>query len=159
MAYWLMKSDVDDYTIDDLKRDGKVDWVGVRNYQARNFMRDSMKLGDLAFFYHSNAEPPGIAGVMKIVGEAKPDLMQFEKKSIYYDPKATKDSPRWILREVEFVKKIDFIPLEEIRKNPGCKKMMILQKGSRLSITPVTEEEWKALTRPQKISLQLSRAR
>src|SRR4051812_20681936 len=105
MGYWLLKSDVEDYAIDDMKRDGKVDWVGVRNYQARNFMRDQMKKGDLAFFYHSNGEPSGIAGVVRISSEAKPDLTQFDKKSIYFDKTSTREQPRWQLREVEFVKK------------------------------------------------------
>lgn len=145
--YWLMKSDVDDYTIDDLKRDKKADWVGVRNYQARNFMRDEMSDGDLAFFYHSNAEPSGIAGIMRINGPAKADLTQFEKKSNYYDEKATKENPRWMLREVEFQEKTKFISLAEIRKIPECKNMWLLRPGSRLSITPVTEKEWKALHR------------
>jgi len=145
MAYWLMKSEVTDYSIDDLARDKTADWTGVRNYQARNFMRDMMKPGDLAFFYHSNAEPSGIAGIMKIVGPAKPDLTQFDKKSKYYDETSKKEEPRWMLREVQFVKKISFIPLEQIRKIPACKDMTLLQKGSRLSIHPVTEVEWKAL--------------
>lgn len=140
-----MKSEVTDYSIDDLARDKTADWTGVRNYQARNFMRDMMKPGDLAFFYHSNAEPSGIAGIMKIVGPAKPDLTQFDKKSKYYDETSKKEEPRWMLREVQFVKKISFIPLEQIRKIPACKDMTLLQKGSRLSIHPVTEVEWKAL--------------
>lgn len=140
-----MKSEVTDYSIDDLARDKTADWTGVRNYQARNFMRDMMKPGDLAFFYHSNAEPSGIAGIMKIVGPAKPDLTQFDKKSKYYDETSKKEEPRWMLREVQFVKKISFIPLEQIRKIPACKNMTLLQKGSRLSIHPVTEVEWKAL--------------
>ena len=145
MAFWLMKSDVEDYTIDQLKRDGRTDWVGVRNYQARNFMRDQMNDGDLAFFYHSNAEPSGIAGIMRIVGPSKPDLTQFDRKSIYFDEKATKESPRWFLREVEFVKKVSFFSLDQIRKLPECKKMLVLQKGTRLSITPVTQTEWNAI--------------
>ncbi len=140
-----MKSEVTDYSIDDLKRDQQTDWTGVRNYQARNFMRDSMKPGDLAFFYHSNADPSGVAGVMKIVGEAKPDLTQFDSKSKYYDETAAQKEPRWFLREVAFVKKINFVSLDQIRKSPACKKMFILQKGSRLSITPVTETEWNAV--------------
>src|SRR3982751_6248738 len=100
MNYWLMKSEVTDYSIDDLERDGTADWTGVRNYQARNTMRDDMKKGDLAFFYHSNAEPSGIAGVMKISSDAKPDLTQFDRKSKYFDEKAKKDDPRWWLHEV-----------------------------------------------------------
>lgn len=148
MKYWLMKSDVDDYKISDLKRDKKVDWVGVRNYQARNFMRDQMSKGDLAFFYHSGGEPSGIAGVMKISSESKPDLTQFEKKSIYFDPKATKENPRWFLREVEFVEEWpEIFSLSDIREIPECKKMKVLERGLRLSITPVTEAEWKAIQR------------
>lgn len=148
MKYWLMKSDVDDYKISDLKRDKKVDWVGVRNYQARNFMRDQMSKGDLAFFYHSGGEPSGIAGVMKISSESKPDLTQFEKKSIYFDPKATKENPRWFLREVEFVEEWpEIFSLADIREIPECKKMKVLERGLRLSITPVTEAEWKAIQR------------
>jgi predicted RNA-binding protein with PUA-like domain len=147
MAYWLMKSDIADYSIDDLERDGKADWVGVRNYQARNFMWKEMKKGDLALFYHSNAEPPGIAGLMKIVSDAKPDPTQFDKKSRYYDDKATPDVPRWWLREVEFLKKVPFVEIGQIREISACKKMVFLQKGSRLSITPVTEAEWQTLTK------------
>lgn len=145
-----MKSEVTDYSIDDLKRDRKADWVGVRNYQARNFMRDQMKEGDLAFFYHSNANPSGIAGIMKITSVAKPDLTQFDRKSKYYDEKATKENPRWMLREVAFVEKLPkFISLAEIRGIPKCKSMLLLKPGSRLSITPVTEEEWKAVITSQ----------
>ncbi len=145
MKYWLMKSEVTDYCIDDLARDGRTDWTGVRNYHARNFMRDQMRKGDLAFFYHSNAEPSGIAGIMQINSDAKADLTQFEKKSKYYDPDATKENPRWMLREVKFVEKLDFIPLEAIRNIPECKNMLLLQKGSRLSVLPVTEKEWASL--------------
>lgn len=141
-----MKSDIEDYSIDDLKRDRRVDWVGVRNYQARNFMRDQMNDNDEAFFYHSNAEPSGVAGIMRIVGPAKPDQTQFDKKSKYYDEKATRENPRWQLREVEFKEKFkSLISIQEIREIPECKKMVFLQKGSRLSITPVSESEWKAI--------------
>lgn len=143
-----MKSEVTDYSIDDLKRDQKALWTGVRNYQARNFMRDQMKDGDLAFFYHSNAEPSGIAGCMQIRGEAMPDPTQFDKKSKYYDESATHDKPRWFLREVRFERKFQrLIALSEIREIPSCKKMMVLQKGSRLSITPVTKAEWEAISK------------
>ena len=146
MAYWLMKNEVADYSIDDMARDKRTDWTGVRNYQARNFMRDAMKKGDLAFYYHSNAEPSGIAGIIKIVSDAKPDLTQFDRKSKYFDDKAKKDSPTWILREVEFVEKLPrLISIQEIRAMEACKKMMLLQKGSRLSITPVSDSEWKAI--------------
>lgn len=152
MKYWLMKSEVTDYCIDDLKRDQKTDWSGVRNYQARNFMRDQMQKGDLAFFYHSNAEPSGIAGIMQINSEAKPDLTQFDKKSKYYDPTATEENPRWMLREVKFVEKLDFIPLETIRRIAECKNMLLLQKGSRLSVLPVSEKEWMSILKLEKLS-------
>jgi len=146
MNYWLMKSEVTDYSIENLERDRKADWTGVRNYQARNFMRDSMKKGDLAFFYHSNADPSGIAGIMEIASNAKDDETQFDSKSIYFDRSATKKNPRWQLREVKFVKKfLKLLSLADIRGIPECKKMMVLQKGSRLSIQPVTEDEWKAI--------------
>lgn len=146
MKYWLLKSDVNDYSIDDIERDRTSDWTGVRNYQARNFMRDAMEKGDLAFFYHSNAEPSGIAGIVRISSGPKPDQTQFDRKSKYYDESATKENPRWILREVEFVKKLPrLIDLSELRKISACKKMSVLQKGSRLSIHPVTEAEWNAI--------------
>lgn len=141
-----MKSEEADYSIDDLKKDRRTDWTGVRNYQARNFMRDEMTKGDLAFFYHSNAEPSGIAGIMKITSEAKPDETQFDKKSRYYDSKATKEKPRWMLREVSFLEKFPrVLALSEIRKIKACKNMPLLQKGSRLSILPVKKTEWDAL--------------
>jgi len=146
MAYWLLKNEVSDYSIDALAKDKRTDWTGVRNYQARNFMRDSMKKGDLAFFYHSNAEPSGCTGIMKISSEAKPDPTQFDKKSDYFDEKAKKDSPIWMLREVEFKEKLPrLISIHELREIPACKKMICLQKGSRLSITPVTDSEWAAI--------------
>lgn len=146
MAYWLMKNEVSDYSIDDLMKDRKTDWTGVRNYQARNFMRDEMKDGDLAFFYHSNAEPSGVAGIMKIRGPAIPDKTQFDKKSKYYDSKATKEKPIWFCRDVQFQEKLDrLISIQEIREIKACKSMLILRPGSRLSITPVTKEEWDAI--------------
>ncbi len=148
MAYWLMKNEVSDYSIDDLARDERTAWTGVRNYQARNMMRDEMKRGDLAFFYHSNAEPSGVAGIMKIISDAKPDPTQFEKKSKYYDEKAKIEAPIWMLREVEFVEKLDrIISITELRTIVACKSMWILRPGNRLSITPVTTSEWKAILR------------
>lgn len=151
MKYWLMKNEVSDYSIDDLKKDKRTDWTGVRNYQARNFMRDEMSDGDLAFFYHSNANPSGVAGIMKIKGPAKPDQTQFDKKSKYYDPKATQDNPRWMLREVEFLEKLPrLVSIQEIRQIKECKNMLILRPGSRLSITPVTASEWKAIIKEAK---------
>ncbi|TVQ78017.1 MAG: EVE domain-containing protein [Bradymonadales bacterium] len=146
MKYWLMKNEVEDYSIDDLKRDKKTLWTGVRNYQARNFMRDEMQPGDLAIFYHSNAEPSGAAGIMKIRGKSLADPTQFEKTSDYYDEKASHEKPRWFLREVEFVRKLKrLVSIQEMREIPACRDMLTLQKGSRLSITPLKKGEWDAI--------------
>lgn len=141
-----MKNEVEDYNIDDLKKDKQTEWTGVRNYQARNFMRDKMNDGDLAIFYHSNAKPSGCAGVMKIKGKTIADETQFEKKSKYFDEKATKEKPRWFCRKVQFVKKLArLIPIQEMREIKACSAMLTLQKGSRLSITPVKKSEWNAI--------------
>lgn len=146
MNYWLMKNEITDYSIDDLKKDKTTDWTGVRNYQARNFMRDSMKKGDLAFFYHSNAEPSGCAGIMEIATEAITDTEQFKPKSKYYDKKATPEEPRWFCRTVKFKKKLKrLVSIQEIREIKACKDMKLLQKGQRLSIMPVTKKEWDAV--------------
>lgn len=144
MKYWLMKSEPKDYSIDDLKRDSTTAWVGVRNYQARNFMRDEMKIGDTVFFYHSSCENVGIAGIGKVVSAPYPDETQFDKKSKYYYPRATKENPVWMLVDIKFVKKCkETLPLSEIRKHKALAKMKLLQVGSRLSISPVTEKEFE----------------
>ena len=145
MKYWLMKSEPDCYSIDDLKAEPKpAMWEGCRNYTVRNFMRDSMSDGDLAFFYHSSCEVPGIVGVMEIVGDAHPDPTQFDPTNEYYDPKSPADNPRWILRDVRFVEKFArTIPLAELRETPGLEGMEVLRRGQRLSVMPVTEAEWK----------------
>lgn len=146
MQYWLMKCEPEVYSISDLERDKRTGWEGVRNYQARNTLRDSMKEGDLAFFYHSNAEPSGIAGLMKISKAGHPDPTQFDKKSDYFDPKAKKDAPTWFQVEVEFVEKFPAVlPLERLKKEKSLAKMVLLQKGSRLSVQPVSEAEWKVI--------------
>jgi predicted RNA-binding protein with PUA-like domain len=148
MKYWLMKSEPETFSIDDLaKRPKKTEfWDGVRNYQARNMMRDEMKLGDLAFFYHSNCTPPGIAGIVKVAKEAYPDTTALDPKSKYFDPKASKENPRWFAVEVQLVEKFDeLIPLNDLRQNPKLKDMQILAKGNRLSITPVSKKEWDAV--------------
>jgi predicted RNA-binding protein with PUA-like domain len=143
MNYWLMKSEPDVFSIDDLAKKGPSPWDGVRNYQARNFMRDSMKVGDLVLFYHSNAEPSGIAGIATVHKTAHPDPTQFDKKSEYYDPKATVDKPIWQMVEVKFVEKFPrLISLSEIRADKALKDMWLLHR-SRLSITPVSPAEWK----------------
>ncbi len=144
MKYWLMKSDVDDYSIDDLKRDGKTAWVGVRNFQARNFMQGGMRVGDMVLFYHSNADPSGVAGIGKVVSKPYPDSSQFDKKGKYYEPRATKAKPVWFLVDVSFVKKFKrFISIGELRANLKLKNMKTLQSGSRLSITPLTKQEFE----------------
>ena len=140
-----MKSEPDVYSIDDLaKTQGPAMWEGCRNYTVRNFFRDTMSDGDLAFFHHSNIPPTGIIGIMKIVGDAYPDPTQFDPNSEYYDPKSPKDNPRWLLRDVVFVEKFKrTISLAELRETAGLEKMFVVQKGQRLSVMPVTEEEWK----------------
>ena len=145
MNYWLMKSEPDVFSIQDLRKKGKSGWDGVRNYQARNYMRDQMRLGDLIFFYHSNAEPPGIAGIAKVSKESHPDPTQFEKKSEYYDPKSTKEMPIWFMVEVEFEREFPLISLERLKANSQLKDLPLIQKGTRLSVMPVTEKQWKII--------------
>ena len=146
MNYWLMKSEPDAFSIDNLKSKKKSGWDGVRNYQARNFMRDDMKLGDLVLFYHSSCEVPGVAGLAKVSKTSHPDPTQFDTKSDYYDPKATKEAPRWFMVEVEFVEKFDrVLTLSEIKNTKELDSMPLVQKGSRLSINPVTEQEFKII--------------
>ncbi len=145
MNYWLMKSEPEVFGIDDLKaRPNKTEpWDGVRNYQARNMMRDDMKKGDLVFFYHSNCKPPGIAGTMTVVQESYPDHTALDPDCKYYDPKASEENPRWFMVDIKFKKKFkQFISLDELKQIPALNTMKILQKGNRLSITPVTKKEW-----------------
>ncbi|MFP5520370.1 MAG: EVE domain-containing protein [Bdellovibrionia bacterium] len=146
MAVWLMKSEPDVYSIDQLKKDKTTWWTGVRNYQARNFMMKEMKLNDTVLFYHSNAEPPGIAGLAKVSELAQPDSLQFDKKSEYYDPKAAPEKPIWYCVQVAFVEKFkNYISLEELRQTPELSEMLVLKKGQRLSIQPVTSAELKTI--------------
>ena len=142
MRYWLIKSEPDAYSIDDLKRDKKAPWTGVRNYQARNFMRDQMKPGDRAFYYHSSCAEPGIVGIAEVASTAYPDETQFDRKSKYYDEAATREAPRWLHVDFKFLKKIGPIPLEELRRHKALANMRILARGNRLSITPVDPAEW-----------------
>jgi len=148
MRYWLMKSEPDDVSIDDLAAMPRktVAWYGVRNYQARNFMRDQMQVGDQAFFYHSSCPEPGIAGIVRISKAAYPDASQFDKKSKYFDAKATRDVPRWVNVEVTLVEKTRLISLAELRDTPQLATMRLLQRGNRLSITPVDPREWAFIT-------------
>jgi predicted RNA-binding protein with PUA-like domain len=141
-----MKSEPDVFSIDDLKKKKKSGWDGVRNYQARNYMRDLMKVGDIVLFYHSSCEIPGIAGLAKISKECHPDITQYDKKSDYYDPKATADNPRWFMVEVEFVEKFDrVVTLTELKQKKELSNMPLVQKGSRLSINPVTQKEFETI--------------
>lgn len=148
MRYWLMKSEPDEVSIDDLAAMPKqtIAWFGVRNYQARNFMRDNMRVGDLAFFYHSSCPEPGIAGIVRVSKSAYPDASQFNRKSPYYDPKATRSAPRWLNVDVTLVEKTKLVPLAELRARPELAGMRVLQRANRLSITPVSAPEWKFIT-------------
>ena len=145
MAYWLMKSEPDEFSIDDLVKAPKqtTPWFGVRNYVARNFMRDTMRVGDGVLFYHSSCPVPGIAGLATVAGKPHPDLSQFDKKSPYFDPKAKREDPRWMLVDVKLANKTRLMPLEEMRTYPELADMVTLKRGNRLSITPVTPAEWK----------------
>jgi predicted RNA-binding protein with PUA-like domain len=147
MAYWLMKSEPDEVSIDDLVRDKRVPWFGVRNYQARNFMRDEMQVGDGVLFYHSSCPEPGVAGLAEVCSAAYPDATQFDPKSKYFDPKSTRESPRWMNVDVKAVRKTRLLPLSEMRETQALASMRLLQRGNRLSITPVTAAEWRAVTR------------
>ena len=142
MQYWLMKSEPDEVSIDDLERLGSVPWFGVRNYQARNFMRDTMQIGDLALFYHSGCAEPGVAGVCEISSEPYPDATQFDPNGPYFDAKSTPETPRWLLRDVSFVARGRYVPLSELRLQPELANMRLLARGNRLSITPVAPDEW-----------------
>jgi predicted RNA-binding protein with PUA-like domain len=145
MQYWLMKSEPDEVSIDDALAmpNQTVAWTGVRNYQARNFMRDAMRVGDRVLFYHSSCAVPGVAGFAEVASTPYPDDTQFDTSSKYYDPKASRENPRWMLVDVRATEKTRMVPLTELREHPGLAGMQILQRGNRLSITPVTPEEWK----------------
>ena len=149
MGHWLMKSEPDEVSVDDLAAMPRqtIAWYGVRNYQARNFMRDQMTVGDLAFFYLSSCPEPGIAGVVRVSKEAYPDASQFDRKSPFYDPKATRAAPRWLNVEVTLVEKTRLVPLAELRKHREIAKMRVLQRANRLSITPVDPREWAFITK------------
>lgn len=146
--HWLMKSEPDVYSIDDLERDGREPWNGIRNYQARNFLRDDMREGDLALFYHSNATPPGVAGLMRIVSGPEPDRLAFDENSRYYSPKSTAENPVWVQRQVEFVSRFErFVPLSELKEDPELEDMLVVQKGQRLSIQPVERAHFEHVCR------------
>lgn len=144
MNYWLMKSEPSVYSIDDLARDGTTYWDGVRNYQARNFMRDGMAEGDLAFFYHSNAEPSGVAGVMRILKKGRADFTAWDKKDKHFDPLSTPDKPLWFMVDIAFVEKFRrFVALEELKKSPVLQGMLVTRPGTRLSVQPVAKAHFE----------------
>jgi len=150
MQYWLMKSEPDEFGIDDLEScpDATAHWDGCRNYQVRNMMRDEMKVGDLALFYHSNTKPPGVAGIMEIVREGYPDHTAFDPEDPHYDPKSDPDKPRWYMVDVRFVERFSrYVPISELKKQRDLSAMKILQKGNRLSITPVSKKEWNRIVK------------
>ncbi len=149
MRYWLMKSEPDDCSIDDLAAmpNQTVAWYGVRNYQARNLMRDQMKVGDLAFFYHSSCPEPGIAGIARIASDAYPDATQFDPQSRFHDPRSRPEEPRWLNVDVQLVQKTRLVSLAELRAAPELANMRVLARGNRLSITPVDPAEWAFITR------------
>lgn len=146
--FWLMKSEPGSYSIDDLARDGKTSWDGIRNYQVRNYMRDDMAVGDWALFYHSSATPPGVVGLARVASQAYPDETAFDPKSRYYDPKSKREDPRWLLVDVEFVERFDeVVTLEALKADPSLAAMMVVQKGMRLSVQPVEADHFEAVLR------------
>ena len=147
--YWLMKSEPDEFAIDDLVRAPRqtTPWFGVRNYQARNYMRDAMRVGDGVLFYHSSCPEPGIAGIAEVASAAYPDASQFDRRSPYHDAKSSREAPRWMLVDVRLVRKTRLLGLDEMRATPALAGMVTLKRGNRLSITPVTAAEWKAVTK------------
>lgn len=145
MNYWLMKSEPDEASILDLERAGTLPWTGVRNYQARNFMRDDMRLGDAVLFYHSSCPEPGIAGLAEVCSAAYPDPTQFDAASPYFDAKSKPDAPRWAHVDVRWRETTRLLSLKEMREAPELASMRVLERGSRLSITPVTPAEWQAV--------------
>lgn len=146
--YWLMKSEPESYSIDDLKRDGKTGWDGVRNYQARNFMRDQMQVGDPVLFYHSNAEPPGVAGIAQVCKKAYPDSSAFDPKDSHYDPKSTPEKPVWMRVDIKFVEKFPrLVSLRELRDHPKLHSLLVLKRAQRLSVQPVEKNHFEIIRR------------
>ena len=151
MNYFLLKSEPNCFSIDDLARDGQTSWTGVRNYQARNTLRDSMQVGDVCFFYHSNCDEPAIVGLMRVASEALPDRTALDMHDEHFDPKSTLENPIWTTRMMEFVEKFKTpIPLSFLKSDKELSKMVVAQKGSRLSITPVSEEHFQRILREVK---------
>ncbi len=149
MNYWLMKSEPTECSVDDALAapDATVPWVGVRNYQARNFMRDAMHVGDGVLFYHSSCAEPGIVGIARVASTARPDPTQFDPASPYFDAASKPDAPRWLLVDVQVLRKVPHLTLPQLRGRPELAELRVLQKGNRLSITPVDALHWQAITR------------
>ncbi|MEX2122259.1 MAG: EVE domain-containing protein [Woeseia sp.] len=146
MTYWLMKSEPDAYSIDDLKRDRRIPWEGIRNYQARNMIRDDMKAGDRAFFYHSSCEVPAIVGTMKVASQPYADPTQYDRHSKYFDPKSPQDKPRWFLVDVAFERKLKRpVTLQEAKEHPALSDFLLTRRGNRLSVFPVSEDHWNLI--------------
>jgi len=144
LNYWLIKSEPEAFSIDDLAREKKAHWDGVRNYQARNYMRDKMKSGDLALFYHSSTEPPGVAGIARTCSESYPDFTSWDRKSDFYDPKSNAQHPAWFMVDIEFIEKFHkYVTLEQLKLTPELQGMLVTRKGMRLSIQPVQSEHFK----------------
>ncbi len=146
MRYWLMKSEPSVYSIDHLEQEGVTHWEGVRNYQARNFMRDDMKIGDKVLFYHSNCKPPGIVGLAEVCREAYPDFFAWDPSSKYFDPKSSPEKPIWMMVDVKFVKKFDeIISLDALKQREDLEGLLVTKKGSRLSVQPVTKDHYSLI--------------
>lgn len=144
MKYWLMKSEPEAFSLDDLQRKGREPWDGVRNYQARNFMRDDMRVGDKVFFYHSNCDVPGIVGIARVASAPYPDPTQFDPANDHFDPKSSRDNPRWVLVEIAFERRLKrTLSLAELKDDPALSGMPLVRKGNRLSVMPVGKAEWK----------------
>lgn len=143
--YWLMKSEPSECSVESVlaRPDRRIPWFGIRNYQARNFMRDDMQVGDIVFFYHSSCPQPGIAGLARVAGPALPDETQFDPNDPYYDPKSTRDNPRWVCVDIEVTKQLPVVGISQLRQHQALSSMRILQRGNRLSITPITEAEFQ----------------
>ena len=147
VRYWLMKSEPDVYPFSQLVEDGSTHWDGVRNYQARNMMRDDLKLGDLVLFYHSNTKPPHVAGIAKVSREGYPDHTSWDPNSKYFDEKSTPDNPRWMMVDIEAVKEMEMVSLVDIKANPALDDMPLVQRGQRLSVQPVSKEQFEEICR------------
>ena len=148
MSYWLLKSEPESFSIEDLQREGKTYGDGVRNFQARNFLRDQIKIGDRVLYYHSNAEPPGVAGVAEVVKEGYPDFTAWDKKNHHYDPKSSKENPQWFMVDIKFLEKFKiFVPLEALKATSSLRGMLVIRRGMRLSVQPVEKSHFEIVCR------------